>query len=64
MAKTQEEMRSELIALLRSHDWSYEHSDDHAAYTSGRIQRQKILDLARLLPDGEALYAARGKVEI
>lgn len=64
MAKTQEEMRSELIALLRSHDWSYEYSDDHGVYTAGRIQQQKIRDLIRQVPDGDALYAVRGKVEV
>ena len=64
MAKTQEEMRSELIALLRSHDWYYDRSDDHRAYNSGRESYEKIRDLVRQVPDGEALYASRGKVEV
>lgn len=64
MAKTQEELRSELIALMRSHDWYYDRSDDWRSYTNGRATHYQILELVKQLPDGEALYAARGKVEV
>ena len=64
MAKTQEELRTELIALLRSHDWYYDRADDWRAYSAGRSTYYRILDLVKQLPDGEALYAARGKVEV
>lgn len=64
MAKTQEEMRSELIALLLSHDWNYDRSDDSRVYAQGRASREKIYSLMRQIPDGEALYASRGKVEV
>lgn len=33
------------LALLHSHDWNYEFSDDHSVWTRGREQEKRLMDL-------------------
>lgn len=55
-AKTPEQLREQLIDLLKHHDWFYGYSDDYREYSAGSACRKRIHDLIPLVPDGEALY--------
>lgn len=33
------------LALLHSHDWNYEFSDDHSVWKRGREERKRLEDL-------------------
>jgi hypothetical protein len=44
-----EDKLSDLEKLLKSHDWSYEYSDDHSKYKRGSDQRGVILKLIKQL---------------
>ena len=35
--------------LLRTHDWTYNYSDDHSVWTKGREQANKIANARKLL---------------
>lgn len=57
MPVNQEELRAELIALLESHDWTYQYSDDYSVWSQGAAQRRKIEALVKLLPEeGTVLF--------
>ena len=46
-----------LESKLKAHDWFYHMSDDHRAYTRGRMQSTEInnlMELARVAGDGAA----------
>lgn len=38
--------------LLAGHDWYYDYSDDHSAWSAGRAQREKLRELRKQIdPD-------------
>lgn len=42
----------EYIKLLKQHDWTYEYSDDHRAWSKGKNQRKVLRDMAAVIdPD-------------
>lgn len=43
------EMLAKLEALLKSHDWYYEYSDDHYYWSRGWKQRQEISEVMKQL---------------
>ena len=55
-------MIDELENLLRTHDWSYDYSDDHSVWTRGKNERAAINQLmqqckeAGLGPEADGLY--------
>jgi hypothetical protein len=44
-----ENKMEDYVARLKRHDWYYERSDDHNAYTRGNTARKKIMELAKQL---------------
>lgn len=50
--------KQQYIAMLRGHDWFYEHSDDRGAYNKGRAQRQTLLAMRRHLDADGAIWNA------
>lgn len=58
MTRTPEQLRNDLIDLLKKHDWYFDRSDDFTAWSRGNAERKQIHDLARLVPDGPELLAA------
>lgn len=53
--KSTDELREELIAALKSHDWYYDRSDDPRYYHAGEESWANISRLIKLVPDGQAL---------
>lgn len=47
---------SEYIALLQSHDWSYEFSDDHSAWRKGKAERDRLHLMRSKLDPSNALW--------
>jgi hypothetical protein len=41
----------EFEQLLKAHDWTYNYSDDHRAWTKGREQANKIANARKLLEE-------------
>jgi hypothetical protein len=41
---------AKLVELMKAHDWYYQYSDDHRAYTSGNEAEKVIRELATQLP--------------
>lgn len=58
MTRTPEQLRAELLDLLKTHDWNFEQSDDFSVWSRGNSERKRINELARLVPDGEELLDA------
>jgi hypothetical protein len=58
MTRTPEQLRAELLDLLKKHDWFFDRSDDYSAWSAGNAQRKQINYLARLVPDGQELLDA------
>lgn len=58
MSITPQTLRTELLACLKMHDWSYEYSSDYTVYCRGRDNKNRIEWLMRQLPDGKAIYDA------
>lgn len=46
-----------LIESARNHDWFFEYSDDHSAYTAGRIQRADMSRAFCELDDVDSLLS-------
>lgn len=42
MTMPTEHQIDEFVNMLKAHDWFYDYSDDHQAWTSGRQQANKI----------------------
>lgn len=53
---TDEEKRERLISLLKTHDWTYQYSDDYSAFEQGREVQRRIDWLVNQLPGGRELY--------
>lgn len=53
---TEHNAREEYIALCRSHDWGYNYSDDHRAWTRGKAERAELNRLARGNPGLSRIY--------
>jgi hypothetical protein len=51
-------------ALLRSHDWEYQYSDDYQAYKRGAAQRATLNALADKLDPDRVIWKNFGKVSI
>lgn len=49
-------MRQRYLELLKTHDWSYEYSDDTYAYLRGKTRHNEILELAKHIDPTFALY--------
>jgi hypothetical protein len=47
--------KEEFAALLQSHDWYYQHSDDPAAYQRGATEANRIRTAAAADPQLQAL---------
>lgn len=40
--------------MLAQHDWFYDYSDDHSAWSAGRAQREKLRELRKQIdPDSK-----------
>lgn len=50
-----DELRDQLIAALKSHDWYYDRSDDSRYYYAGRESAARIARLVKLVPDGQEI---------
>lgn len=48
----------EFKQLIRQHDITYDFSDDDRTYQRGRRQKQKILELAKQIPEAKDLWNA------
>lgn len=53
--KSTDELREELIAALKAHDWYYDRSDDSRYYHAGRESAANIAHLIKLVPDGKEI---------
>jgi len=40
---------NEYIDLLKKHDWTFNYSDDHRAYTKGNLERKVLTDMAKVI---------------
>ena len=49
---------TEFFELLESHDWYYEYSDDHKAWTKGSIERKTIQAIIQEDPLYTKMYLA------
>ena len=58
MTRTPEQLRNDLIDLLKKHDWYFDHSDDFSVWSRGNSERKHINELVRLVPDGQELLDA------
>jgi len=48
----QQSLHDQYIQLLKNHDWYYQYSDDHRAYTAGRESWGRIVHLQKQIdPD-------------
>jgi hypothetical protein len=54
--KSTDELREELIAALKRHDWYYDRSDDPRYYHAGRASEMRINALVGQVPDGQEIY--------
>ena len=54
--KSTDELREDLIAALKAHDWYYDRSDDSRYYYAGRESAARIAHLIKLVPDGQDIY--------
>ncbi len=39
----------EYIKLLKQHDWTYDYSDDHRAWTKGKEQRKVLTQMQQVM---------------
>ena len=58
MPKTPDEIRNELLKLMRTHDWYYDRADDPRAYADGRASFARMMGLVQQLPDGNEFFQA------
>ena len=57
---------SEIVDLLKAHDWFYEWSDDGSVFSKGHSERAKIMAVLAELPfeEAAALYDANKPARI
>lgn len=48
----------EFKKLIAQHDITYDYSDDNKRYQKGRLQKQKITQLAKEIPEAKDLWNA------
>lgn len=53
----QQQLKDQLIAKLKSHDWFHDFSDDIRVWRRGQESWQEIQRLANLVPNADKLIA-------
>jgi len=48
----------EFFKLLENHDWYYQYSDDHRAWTKGRNENQRLQSIIQEVPLYTKMYLA------
>lgn len=49
-------MKQRYVELLKTHDWSFEYSDDNNMYLRGKTQRNEIEELAKHVDPDHTIY--------
>ena len=56
LRKEDPEMLQQYIDMLKSHDWTYDYSDDHNAWTKGHEERNAIRSMAQKIDPDLEIY--------
>ena len=56
LRKEDPEMLQQYIDMLKSHDWTYDYSDDHNAWTKGHEERNAIRSMAKTIDPDLEIY--------
>ena len=56
LRKEDPEMLQQYVDMLKSHDWTYDYSDDHRAWTKGHEERNAIRSMAKTIDPDLEIY--------